>query len=190
MAWHSSTHSLYGVACTDCHNPHPHTGVQADREHQPHRRSRGQNECRCRSMSRRSVTSAMPTSTRKTPCRRTIRSRKARWSAPIATTLTDRPRTTCKEPTVNLVCYQCHAEKQGPFAYEHPPVTENCGICHNPHGTVANNLLHQPATFLCLRCHTGHRTGPIGSESRTVVGRRRHRPQTATCFLHRLHAVP
>jgi hypothetical protein len=28
MAWHSSTHSLYGVACTDCHNPHPHTGVQ------------------------------------------------------------------------------------------------------------------------------------------------------------------
>ena len=61
-----------------------------------------------------------------------------------------------KEATINLVCYKCHAEKQGPFAFEHPPVRENCCICHNPHGAVANNLLKQPATFLCLRCHAGH----------------------------------
>jgi hypothetical protein len=25
---------------------------------------------------------------------------------------------------------------------------------------VANNLLHQPTAFLCLRCHTGHRSPP------------------------------
>jgi DmsE family decaheme c-type cytochrome len=62
--------------------------------------------------------------------------------------------------SLNLTCYKCHADKQGPFAYEHPPVTENCNICHEPHGTVTNNLLKQPATFLCLRCHTGHRAGP------------------------------
>ena len=61
-----------------------------------------------------------------------------------------------KEATVNLVCYRCHAEKQGPFAFEHPPVRENCCICHKPHGAVANNLLKQPPTFLCLRCHAGH----------------------------------
>jgi len=36
-------------------------------------------------------------------------------------------------------------------------VTENCLYCHEPHGTVANNLLRQPPVFLCLRCHTGHR---------------------------------
>ena len=62
-----------------------------------------------------------------------------------------------KAETINLLCYKCHAEKQGPFAYPHPPVNENCCICHEPHGTVANNLLRQPPTFLCLRCHTGHR---------------------------------
>ena len=28
MAWHASTHERYGVACTDCHNPHPHANVQ------------------------------------------------------------------------------------------------------------------------------------------------------------------
>jgi len=59
--------------------------------------------------------------------------------------------------TLNLLCWKCHAEKQGPFVYEHPPVTENCAYCHEPHGTVANNLLRQPTTFLCLRCHSGHR---------------------------------
>jgi predicted CXXCH cytochrome family protein len=49
-------------------------------------------------------------------------------------------------------------------------VTENCAICHNPHGTVANNLLHQPATFLCLRCHTGHRTSPVGPNHAGLLG--------------------
>jgi DmsE family decaheme c-type cytochrome len=74
------------------------------------------------------------------------------------------------EPTLNMVCYRCHADKQGPFAYEHPPVTENCAICHNPHGTVANNMLHQPTTFLCLRCHTGHRTSPRGPNHTGLLG--------------------
>jgi DmsE family decaheme c-type cytochrome len=75
-----------------------------------------------------------------------------------------------KEPTVNMVCYRCHAEKQGPFAYEHPPVTEDCAICHNPHGAVTNNMLHQPASFLCLRCHTGHRTSPVGPNHSPLLG--------------------
>ena len=76
-----------------------------------------------------------------------------------------------REPTVNLVCYRCHAEKQGPFAYEHPPVTEDCGICHEPHGTVTNNLLRQPATFLCLRCHSGHRSDhrPLDDPANAVM---------------------
>jgi DmsE family decaheme c-type cytochrome len=78
--------------------------------------------------------------------------------------------------TVNLLCWKCHADKQGPFAYEHPPVTENCGYCHEPHGTVANNLLKQPTTFLCLRCHDGHRQGNHGrafsNPPNTMVGAR------------------
>ena len=86
-----------------------------------------------------------------------------------------------KEATINLVCYRCHGEKQGPFAFEHPPVRENCCICHNPHGAVTNNLLKQPPTFLCLRCHAGHnglhpigstRTGGSGSTSRQYGHRR------------------
>jgi DmsE family decaheme c-type cytochrome len=75
-----------------------------------------------------------------------------------------------KEASVNLVCYRCHADKQGPFAYEHPPVTEDCTICHEPHGTVAGNLLRQPTVFLCLRCHSGHRTGPNRPDHAGLLG--------------------
>lgn len=58
-----------------------------------------------------------------------------------------------KEESVNETCYKCHAEKAGPFAYDHPPVTEDCTICHKPHGSVNNNLLTQPGSILCLKCH-------------------------------------
>lgn len=58
-----------------------------------------------------------------------------------------------KEETVTETCRTCHAEKTGPFVFEHPPVTEDCTNCHKPHGSVQNNLLTQPLAFLCLKCH-------------------------------------
>ena len=73
-----------------------------------------------------------------------------------------------KEVSINMVCYKCHADKQGPFTNEHPPVTENCGYCHNPHGAVADKMLRQPSPFLCLRCHSGHR-GSHGNGARTGI---------------------
>jgi DmsE family decaheme c-type cytochrome len=54
-------------------------------------------------------------------------------------------------------CLKCHADKRGPFAYEHPPVrVEGCGVCHMPHGSTNAKLLLRPVAFtLCLRCHNG-----------------------------------
>lgn len=56
----------------------------------------------------------------------------------------------------NEMCLSCHASKEGPFVYEHQPVSENCNICHSPHGTIANNLLVQNEPTLCLTCHPMH----------------------------------
>ena len=53
-------------------------------------------------------------------------------------------------------CLECHAEHAGPFVFEHSPVQEDCNICHDVHGTVANNLLRQNEPFLCLQCHQPH----------------------------------
>ncbi len=54
------------------------------------------------------------------------------------------------------LCFSCHADKEGPFVYEHAPVEEDCMICHTPHGAIADNLLKQTEPALCLNCHSMH----------------------------------
>ena len=54
------------------------------------------------------------------------------------------------------LCFSCHAEKEGPFVYEHSPVQEDCMMCHTPHGSVADNLLIKSEPSLCLSCHPMH----------------------------------
>lgn len=53
-------------------------------------------------------------------------------------------------------CLQCHAKYEGPFVFEHAPVSENCLYCHTPHGSVADFLLKQSEPTLCLNCHSMH----------------------------------
>ncbi|OFZ53624.1 MAG: hypothetical protein A2428_15095 [Bdellovibrionales bacterium RIFOXYC1_FULL_54_43] len=55
--------------------------------------------------------------------------------------------------TNNQLCYRCHADKRGPFVFEHPPVEENCMSCHNPHGSQHFHLLTQKLPNLCQDCH-------------------------------------
>jgi DmsE family decaheme c-type cytochrome len=57
------------------------------------------------------------------------------------------------KPTLNETCYQCHAEKRGPFLWEHPPVREDCTNCHLPHGSNHPTLLKQQQPQLCQQCH-------------------------------------
>jgi DmsE family decaheme c-type cytochrome len=76
-----------------------------------------------------------------------------------------------KEVSINDVCYKCHAEKRGPFLYDHPPVRENCLNCHNPHGTNNEFMLNVARPRLCQQCHTlgGHST-PGNPFSRFMAG--------------------
>ena len=60
-----------------------------------------------------------------------------------------------KGDSVNDTCYTCHADKRGPFVWEHPPVRENCMNCHDPHGSHNENMLVTRMPFLCQRCHDG-----------------------------------
>ncbi len=61
------------------------------------------------------------------------------------------------QPTLNDVCYQCHAEKRGPFLFEHEPVQDDCTHCHKPHASVNEHLLHSRQPFLCQQCHIAAR---------------------------------
>jgi DmsE family decaheme c-type cytochrome len=54
------------------------------------------------------------------------------------------------------VCFKCHVDKAGPFAFEHVPVkTEGCVYCHIPHGSNNPRLMRRSqVNLLCLECHT------------------------------------
>ncbi|TAM59515.1 MAG: DmsE family decaheme c-type cytochrome [Rhodanobacter sp.] len=60
-----------------------------------------------------------------------------------------------KKTTVTETCTTCHAEKRGPFLWEHQPVVEDCTNCHTPHGSNIPPLLKSRAPFLCDECHDG-----------------------------------
>jgi len=72
-----------------------------------------------------------------------------------------------KENSINDTCYKCHAEKRGPFLFEHAPVRENCLSCHDPHGSNTENMLKVSRPRLCAECHgMGH--GSLANGPRTV----------------------
>lgn len=56
----------------------------------------------------------------------------------------------------DVVCFNCHTDKVGPFAFEHAPIkTEGCVACHMPHGSSNPRLLRRAnVNLLCLECHT------------------------------------
>ena len=78
--------------------------------------------------------------------------------------------------TPNDKCYECHADKRGPYLYEHQPVREDCGNCHSPHGSNQTMLLKVSPPRLCQSCHLfgHHQTVPgqptqIWNQNRSCV---------------------
>ena len=62
--------------------------------------------------------------------------------------------------TVDESCTSCHAEKRGPYLWEHAPVAEACVTCHDPHGSNNDRMLVAKQPFLCQRCHVTARHPP------------------------------
>jgi len=55
--------------------------------------------------------------------------------------------------TVTETCTDCHPDKRGPFLWEHQPVSENCNLCHTPHGSSMPGMLTVRGPHLCQQCH-------------------------------------
>jgi DmsE family decaheme c-type cytochrome len=58
-----------------------------------------------------------------------------------------------REASINENCYKCHAEKRGPFLFEHSPVRESCTNCHDAHGSINEYSLKVSRPRLCGECH-------------------------------------
>jgi DmsE family decaheme c-type cytochrome len=81
-----------------------------------------------------------------------------------------------KENSLNDTCFTCHAEKRGPFLWNHQPVLESCANCHDPHGTNHDAMLKLAKPRLCQQCHTeaqhpSRAYGPPGPFQKFVMGR-------------------
>ena len=61
------------------------------------------------------------------------------------------------QSTSNENCLACHAERRGPFLWEHPAVAENCMSCHEAHGSSNPQLLKVRMPRVCETCHVAAR---------------------------------
>jgi DmsE family decaheme c-type cytochrome len=81
--------------------------------------------------------------------------------------------------SITEACSSCHAEKRGPFLWEHAVGRESCVTCHDPHGSSNERMLVSKVPMLCQRCHVHSRhpatiydnTQLTVSKSNRVVGR-------------------
>jgi DmsE family decaheme c-type cytochrome len=69
-------------------------------------------------------------------------------------------------PVGELPCLNCHAEKRGPFVFEHVNgVAGDCMSCHENHGSSNNKRLKRATVKnLCLECHSTLSTKTLGSQ--------------------------
>lgn len=142
-SWNSSTHSLNGVGCFDCHKLHKGPQQKVSR-HEQEELCTG---CHIQVKIEFSQFSHHPVPEHKMAC----------------TDCHDPHRSTSKSNmkgiTSKALCTRCHMEYQGPFVYEHADVTEECTNCHHPHGSPSEPLLEVSEPFLCMQCHAGHNSG-------------------------------
>jgi DmsE family decaheme c-type cytochrome len=141
----SSMHDRRNVACTDCHGVHSYKSKKAQLKTTTDTET-------CFTCHKSERAKSMRTS------HHPVREGKMGCASCHNPHDGSRPKL-LKADSVNELCYQCHTEKRGPFAFEHAPVREDCVSCHEPHGTNHPRLLTQKLPNLCWSCHfsgSGH----------------------------------
>ncbi len=170
--WLSSSHSANHVPCVDCHEIHDHA-LPAANETPMSFDTATRGAIAAGSVSPETKVLLRPRSQTNDACIKCHQTEGAQLSMPYHHPLREGKMSCvdCHDPhggpggnnlrtaNLNQLCLGCHAQYRGPFAYQHPPVTENCMLCHTAHGSPNTNLLLVSQPALCLQCHTGHHNG-------------------------------
>lgn len=166
--WRGSKHESAGLSCLDCHSAH-HSPSTQDAE-------------------RPSITTATAStkllkmrteSATCYQCHSDVRKAEFQRSTHLLKNEDREARITCSEchdahgsttekllkgSSLNDTCFTCHAEKRGPFLWEHAPSRESCANCHKTHGSNNASLLKARTPMLCQQCH-------IQGRHQTVAGK-------------------
>ncbi len=140
MNWAFSEHSKAGVECRQCHGTHspkvkelPPQLMKTDRD------SALCMSCHRDVAARLTLTSHHPVREGALSCVGCHAPHDARQTSLISK---------------NEQCTQCHQNVRGPKVFEHPPVVEDCTICHHPHGSPNRRLLQLAQPMQCVQCHS------------------------------------
>ncbi len=142
LGWSFSAHALADVQCTDCHQLHQ----PADEVMQPQTQTKICAGCHQDIKAQLNYPHRHPVLEGQVACSDCHAAHDNAAAHGLKTT----------NPTDT--CIACHPETRGPFLFEHDPVTEDCGLCHQPHGSTIESLLVARSPFLCQQCHmaSGH----------------------------------
>jgi DmsE family decaheme c-type cytochrome len=155
-AWHGSGHDLEEVACADCHTSHAardpvlYTSTQPEVCFDCHREQRSQ----------ALKPYSHPFREGKMDCAGCHNQHGSGTEQLFA------------RVTLNATCYDCHAEKRGPYLWEHAPVPEDCSNCHDPHGSNHPGMISARGPMLCQGCHSqdGHPSFAYGPDGLADAG--------------------
>lgn len=153
--WQGGAHERAGVTCVSCHDVHAKRDPMLD--------ALTQNQtcvgCHRKQLAESRQVSAHPTREGDMACT-SCHSPHAAKSAEML----------LAKNTTNELCYDCHAEKRGPYLWEHAPATEDCSTCHKPHGSNHAALLTRAAPLLCQSCHSAAGHPSVAFTSGSLAG--------------------
>ncbi|MGQ0587361.1 MAG: DmsE family decaheme c-type cytochrome [Gammaproteobacteria bacterium] len=149
-AWAGSEHESAGIPCAGCHVVH----AAADPVRATATQAEACGGCHARERAASLGAFAHPLRDRRMACSDCHSAHGSAGDALLA------------KGTVNDTCFTCHADKRGPFLWEHAPAAEDCSLCHASHGSPHRALLVQRAPLLCQGCHAqaGHPSLALGPD--------------------------
>jgi DmsE family decaheme c-type cytochrome len=142
--WDGSQHESRGLSCVNCHSIH------APVSEQKHLKAETQPKlcvnCHRDKVAKLDRSGHMPVREGKMTC--------STCHNPHGST---NVRLLRKGDSISELCTSCHADKRGPYLWEHAPSRDGCTTCHDPHGTSNERMLVAKPPILCQRCHVSTR---------------------------------
>lgn len=138
MGWHASSHASEDLTCTSCHRVHQARDPMSESASQ----TAVCTGCHAKEKADLHKRSSHPLQNGAMACASCHNPHQSINPADL------------KQPSLNETCYECHAEKRGPFLWEHQPANEDCALCHEPHGAIQSALLKKRLPQLCQECHS------------------------------------
>jgi DmsE family decaheme c-type cytochrome len=144
VLWAGSQHESRGLACSTCHSVHSFKSEDKQLKEVTQRELCA--TCHRDKVSKLDRSGHMP-----------VREQKMECSSCHNVHGTTNVRLLRKGDSIAELCTSCHAEKRGPYLWEHAPSRDGCVTCHDPHGSSNERMLVAKPPLLCQRCHVGTR---------------------------------